>query len=133
MNATELRENLNHFTGTENYHRWSMLFRKCVLTDGTKFLAENAQCYWLMDAIASHIPTAARADQRCRSMQFATLKKNDDKTAILTIVADKGEKPVVEQHIDYTDFPLDEIQVWVSVGGTEQDGMLWVLMLPSEY
>lgn len=43
---------LTEFTGTERYYRIS---RKHLLTDGTKFLADQAQCYWMMDAIASHL------------------------------------------------------------------------------
>ena len=42
---------LSHFTGTEKYYRIS---RRHLLTDGTKYLAKEAECFWLMDAIASH-------------------------------------------------------------------------------
>ena len=43
---------LSHFTGTEKYHRIS---RRHLLTDGTKSLADEAECFWMMDAIASHL------------------------------------------------------------------------------
>ncbi|MFM7008029.1 MAG: DUF6876 family protein, partial [Betaproteobacteria bacterium] len=43
---------LTQFTGTERYHR---LNRKCLLTDGTKYLAEAAGAFWLMDAAASYL------------------------------------------------------------------------------
>ncbi len=33
---------LSHFTGTEKYHRIS---RRHLLTDGAKYLAEEAQCF----------------------------------------------------------------------------------------
>ena len=35
-------EQLSQFTGTEKYHRIS---RRHLLTDGTKYLAEEAQCF----------------------------------------------------------------------------------------
>ena len=40
------------FTGTAKYYRIS---RRHLLTDGTKYLAEAAECFWMMDAIASHL------------------------------------------------------------------------------
>ena len=43
---------LTQFTGTERYYRIS---RRHLLTDGTKYLAENAECFWMMDAVASHL------------------------------------------------------------------------------
>ena len=42
---------LSLFTGTEHYYR---INRKCLLTDGTKYLAEGAGAFWLMDAAASY-------------------------------------------------------------------------------
>jgi hypothetical protein len=43
---------LAHFTGTEKYYRIS---RRHVLTDSANYLAEEAECFWMMDAIASHV------------------------------------------------------------------------------
>ena len=41
------------FTGTQQYYQ---LNRHVVLTDGTRYLADEAGAYWLMDAIASYLP-----------------------------------------------------------------------------
>jgi hypothetical protein len=43
---------MSRFTGTSAYYRIS---RRHLLTDGTKHLAEKAACFWMMDAIASHL------------------------------------------------------------------------------
>ena len=43
---------LTQFIGTTGYYRIS---RRHLLTDGTKYLAEEAECFWMMDAIASHL------------------------------------------------------------------------------
>jgi hypothetical protein len=43
---------LAQFTGTERYHR---INRKCLLTDGARYLAEEAGAFWLMDAAASYL------------------------------------------------------------------------------
>jgi hypothetical protein len=61
-------------------------------------------------------------------MQFWRLKVNADKSAVLTCVADSGEPPVVTQQIDLTDFPLQEVEIWV--GGKEK---MKIAILPSEY
>jgi hypothetical protein len=50
---------LSNFIGTEKYYR---LTRKHLLTDGTKYLAEAAGAYWLMEAIASYLPEIGISD-----------------------------------------------------------------------
>ena len=50
---------LRYFTGTEKYYRIS---RRHLLTDGTKYLAEEAECFWMMDAIASHLSEIGTED-----------------------------------------------------------------------
>jgi hypothetical protein len=121
-------DNLSQFTGTTNYYRWSPLFRRAVLTDGTQYVAEEAGAYWLMDAIASHQPAVmAHHDDRLHSLQFWHLKVEPDHSAVLTCRADSGCEPAVTQQIEFTDFCLSEITIWVAV--TDRV----VLMLPSEY
>ena len=43
---------MSQFTGTGTFYRIS---RRHLLTDGTKHLAEKGECFWMMDAIASHL------------------------------------------------------------------------------
>lgn len=118
MNAFELQNNLRQFTGTEKYYR---ITHRHLLTDGTKYLAENAECYWLMDAIASHLP-----------------KYFHDYFAVVTIIVkgssaqltlDDGNGNVfAQQFIEYTDFPLPELKLYCGF-----DGEYWAILLPSEY
>ena len=52
MQPDTLIANLSQFTGTETWHRrrgTSILY-----TDGVRYLADNANAWWLVDAIASH-------------------------------------------------------------------------------
>jgi hypothetical protein len=89
---------LAQFTGTEQYHRFWLGIN--LLTDGVHYLAEEARCYWLLDAIGSYQPELAKHhDQRLREMQFWRLTVNADKSAVLTCAADSGEPPVVTQQI----------------------------------
>lgn len=127
---------LHQFTGTEGYHRWSPLFQNVVLSDGAKYVADNGGqngAYWLMDAIASHIPRAAKKHPMLRDMQFWELTVNmKTKSAVLTCVPDSDMKPVVRQRIPYTDFDLPSIKFYVQPQQTAS-GMVWVIFLPSEY
>jgi hypothetical protein len=48
----DLAASLAQFTGTTRYYRISPGH---LLTDGTRYLADTASCYWIMDAVASHL------------------------------------------------------------------------------
>lgn len=127
------KEDLNGFTGTDNWYRH---FGGVTYTDGVKFLAEKAQAYWLIDAIASYQKESEIVhNPMLRDMQFWKLSVKDKK-ATLTCVEDSGLDPVITQEIEYTDFPLEEVDIWVERsgvpgrGGRLEESM--VMMLPSE-
>ena len=129
-NYTLTNESLAQFYGTENYYR-QPLHGKLIYTDGVKYVAEHGGAYWLLDAIASYQHTLrTHKDARLREMQFWSLSV-DPQThkALLTCVPDSDEEPVVRQEIEMTDFPLDEIKIWVEQGGINGE---MVMMLPSE-
>jgi|SRR6476661_10031622 len=121
MNVETLLQNLQHFCGSEQYYKhWLGL----CYTDGIKYLAENAQCFWLIDAIASHQPTAKK-NPRLKEFQLWFLhvgtghefiKPKAGNAAVLTCWEDtpKAEsKPVIIQQIPFTDFPLKEIKLYL--------------------
>ena len=110
---------LTQFTGTEKYYRIS---RKHLLTDGTKYLAEAGECFWMMDAIASHLAEIGTDDW---FVQVKTVVKDSKATMIYD---DGNGHEHARQEIPYTDFPLNEIQLYAC-----WDGEHWVIMLPSEY
>ena len=110
---------LSHFTGTERYYRIS---RRHLLTDGTKYLAEEAECFWMMDAVASHLSEIGTAD--CFVLSRITLKG----TQATVVYEDGNGHEHARQEIPFTDFPLSEetrVAWW--------DGEHWVIMLPSGY
>lgn len=119
MNSTQhLQSELSQFIGTEKLYR---ITSRHVLTDGTKYLAEQAKCFWLFDAIASHL-TRSYDDY----FAVARLVVNGP-SAVLTL--DDGNDTVfATQAIEYTYFPLNEIKLYCSF-----DGEHWVIMLTSEY
>lgn len=123
--------NLGQFYGTEQYHKVSLF--PYVVTDGVKYLAEEAGAYWLLDEIGLAAINLCLKGGRLAEMQFWNLKKNKSGNgAKLTCVADSGEKPAYVKNIPYTDFPLDSIDIWVQPTYIGEKKVL-VLMLKSEY
>ncbi len=120
IQTADLLSALSQFTGTEKYYR---LYPKVVLTDGTKFLADAAGCYWLMDLYASHL---VAIDPEVESFTCLKLIKRGHGAEI--VIEDGNTHQLAQQHIEYTDFLLDTFvfyAVWA--------GKFWVLMLTSEY
>jgi hypothetical protein len=120
IETADLRNQLSQFTGTERYYR---IYPNVVLTDGTKYLADTAGCYWLMDVYASHLASVNPEIESC-----TCLKLNKKGHGAEIVIEDGNTHQLAKQHIEYTDFPLDTFvfyAVWA--------GEFWVLMLCSEY
>jgi hypothetical protein len=115
----DLAADLGHFIGSTEIYRHG--FFKMLYTEGVQYLAEKAGCYWLLDAIASY-QTKTKVSRK--PFQLWTLTVNEKKEALLTCVRDTGAKPLATQRIEYTDFPLPEIQLYLCDG---------TLMLKNEY
>lgn len=120
ITSRELKEELEGFTGTEQYHRATM-FPNFYVTDGVLAMAEKAGAFWLLDAIVSY-----QNDKRIHkklSIQFWTLEVKDNK-GLLYVVEDAGRPRLIEQEFSFTDFPEGKWKFYVQNG---------VMMLPSEY
>jgi hypothetical protein len=142
----EIETGLANFYGTEQYHRFSILFKNHVITDGVKWLCENADCFWILDIIGSyHAKCMKDPKGMLQSMQFwtltvhpkvevkpmtvgAVLKGKPKPMATIICERDTGDVAIT-QKIPYTDFPLPEIKLYCS----RADENLFVVMLPSEY
>jgi hypothetical protein len=120
MEAIELRAQLGQYVGTIEYHRhWSRLL---VLTDGAKFLADEAHAHWLMDLIASWQPVALR-DPALREFQLWEVFVRDDQSADVICSRD-SEDEAFRQKVEWTDFPLEYVRLYVENR---------VILLPSEH
>jgi len=123
MNTYEIHWALREFTGTEGYHAHLFPGKSPIkLTDGCAFVREQCKAYWLFDAILSY-----QCDPRLRNVKFQIwilqrLKK--DLSWELTCKEDTGKKPIITQIIEFSDFPLDSIRIWLIDN---------VCLLPSEY
>lgn len=128
LTAAQLEEQLPHFTGTEQWYKFNMLFRNMLLTDGTQFLAEKAGAYWLMELIGSH---QTNPKVRREMFQNWTLKLNDKGGCRIT--CDDGNGNVLcRQDVPYTDFPMD-IKLYCIWSVDEVNKPYAVILLPSEY
>ena len=117
--TANLKLNLRHFTGTEQYHRFHS---RAVLTDGALYLAEVARCFWLMDVFASHLSEIAT------DHGLACLKLKLVGEGAQVVIDDGNGNIFAEQVIEFTDFPLEEITLFAC-----WTGEYWVVMLTSEY
>jgi hypothetical protein len=116
--AETLEAELALFTGTTRYYRhWLGIH----YTDGIHYLAERAGAYWLIDAIASWQPTVRAVEEE---FQLWELTVDENNRASLTARSDTGTPAIIEQKIDYTDFPLKSLTLYLENG---------VLLLPSEH
>ena len=115
--AKEIKENLPYFTGTEYYYRYYFGIK---LTDGVKYLADSCECYWLLDLVASY-----QIEPKIKKEEFQVykLRVKEDKSATIE-VSDGNKNILATQEIEFTDFPLEKIEIWLINN---------VVLLPSEY
>ena len=117
--AETIRYIINQATGSEYYHKYSRIPTFPVITDGVLALAKAAECFWLLDVIGSH-QINRKLDKAFQVWTLERDKEGDGATAR----GFNDDVLIVTQYIPYTDFPLDEIKLFLCDG---------VLMLPSEY
>jgi hypothetical protein len=105
--------------GSEVFYRHPL--SNMVYTEGVKLMADLCGAYWLIDAIASYQPTwGSKAD-----FQVWLLKVDrENQEAVLTMQEDSDQPVRITQKIEFTDFPLPKMKLWVE-GNT--------LLLPSEH
>ena len=124
--------NLANFYGTDGYAK----FMSLVLTDGAKFVAECG-CHWLLTAIWSHQNKTLQ--KKADGLQVWKLKqlKGDPKFMAVLVCEDGNYNKLVEQKIEFTDFPFDrfggEFSLWVEEGSLDGETTVQVCLLPSEH
>jgi hypothetical protein len=125
VHPSNLREQLAQFTGSEIFTRHGLV-RRMLMTEGIVFLAERACAHWLVDAVGSYL-----FDERAIREEFQVWRLTVDlknQRGELLMTDGNSQTPIIQQTLDYTDFPLENIALWLIA-----DGEHWVLMLPNEY
>lgn len=118
FNKEELLIQLKYFTGSELFYR-AALFKNHVYTEGVRFLAQEAECYWLIDFILAR---QISPELKYQGFQTWSISCKDSRAVIK--VTDGDEKHIYDYMIPYSDFHLEEFTLWL-IDKT--------LMLPSEY
>ena len=140
--ATKLEHELSGFSGTEHWYRHGGFWRhEILLTDGVMHLAQNGgrnggTAFWLVDAVASYQGEKVLARHPFQVWKL-TVAESDDGSRSARLVCTNGhnEKVIVEQQIEYTDFLLDEIQLYASVEPVDEADRKKrvIILLPGEY
>jgi hypothetical protein len=94
--------------------------RRFVYTPGVEHLARIAQAYWLIDLIASLCQNPKLTGEEFLTW---TLAVHENRSATMGVTDGNG-RGLLDRQIHYTDFPLDEITLFLTDG---------TLLLPSEY
>ena len=115
----QITAELKQFRGSDIIYKHWLGLR---YTEGIKHLAEVAECWWLVDAIASYQTENLLCDSKLREFQIWRLLVQE-KSGVLICEWDT-EQEALRQQIPFTDFPLPEIKLYL---------IDKVLMLPSEY
>ena len=131
-NPSQLLAELTQFSGGDCFYRHP-LNCSVIYTEGVQYLALKAEAFWLLDAVVSYFGSpemrgAMAVDDRLENLQFWRLQVGEDHSAVLTARADDGVEAFITQRIEFTDFPLQEIDIWAGFNG---EG--WTLYLPSEH
>ena len=122
----EILEGLGNFYCTQNYWKFSPLFRNLVLTDGMQYLCESAQSFWLVDIVGSILCEKKTVSYFKRQSPVSIRIKLNGKGGA-TVSVGNEKKPFYVQEISYTDFPLQEFEFYVG-----DNGDFFVAMIPSE-
>ena len=97
------RLTLAQFTGNGAYYRIS---RRHLLTDGTKYLSEKGECFWMMDAVASHLCEIGTEDW------FVLIRVQVSEGRAEMIYEDGNGGEHARQVIPYTDFAMGEVTLY---------------------
>lgn len=123
MDTANIRYELKQFHGTSEYHKHLFPGKSpMILTDGCKYVRDACKAYWLFDAILSYQCDKILQHVNFQIWELKQLRK--DLSWQLTCREDTGKKPLITQSIEFSDFPLDYIKIWVIDN---------VALLPSEY
>jgi len=120
LTKEEFTLGLKQFIGTQYY--WEHFIPGALrlkLTDGCNFVRQEASAFWLFDMIASY-----QYDDRINLYPFQIwqLTQKEDHW-LLECRGDEGQS-MLTHRLDYSDFPIDHIEIWVLDG---------VALLPSGY
>lgn len=115
--SARLRADLSAFIGTETWHRHA-LNRRMLVTDGVKYFAETAKCYWFLDIVATEVFSL----QASHPFLLITIDVREGQADIRA--SDGNDVVLFKRHIHFTDAPAGNWRFYLTDN---------VMLLPSEY
>lgn len=115
--------------GSEQFYRLNLLTPWAIATEGALQMFQKLSCFWLFDAVVSHISSIKKnyPDIFSEGFLVGRLVKNlVGKGATLTI-EDGNDQILSTQIIPFTDIE-ENVLLFV-----EYNGQGWTLLLPSEH
>lgn len=108
---------LRQFSGTEYWYKHLSGY---LYTDGVLYVAQEGGAFWLVDKIL----LTTRSMPALQEFGVWKLTVNKEDESALLICEDGNDNELYREKIDWTDFPLDTVELWFENG---------VLILPSEH
>lgn len=118
---------LAQFSGSEHYYQH---LHPLLLTDGSKFLADEAGCYWLMDIVALRMCPALAGKDSFFVVDVERRGRGVTLTAHDGGLGEAEPRVYYREDITLSDFPLEHYAFYVAF---EPSVSRWVAMLTSEY
>jgi len=130
----QLKRDLNGFYATGEWHHHRCFARYPVfLTDGTLYLAEHGgagatTAYWLMDVIASY-----QGEKQMKRIENPQLWKIEcfgegGKRSCVVACGNNPNKPIIKQEIEWTNFLLNEYELYGSLEPFDESGRLALII-----
>jgi hypothetical protein len=117
----EITSALAYCIGTMEYHQFHHTY---MLTDGALLMAQLCEAFWLLDLIFSYQCYAKVKDERFQCWQLCVSTEPNQEGRGEVTCTDGDENVLVTQDIEYTDFPLPKMCLYLIDN---------VILLPSEY
>jgi hypothetical protein len=130
----QLKRDLDGFYATGAWHRHQCFARYPVfLTDGALHLAEHGgagatTAYWLMDVIASY-----QGEKQMKRIENPQLWKiecagEDGRRSCVVSCGNNPNKPTIKQEIEWTNFLLNEFELYASLEPFDESGRLALII-----
>lgn len=130
----QLKRDLDGFYATGEWHHHRCFARYPVfLTDGALYLAEHGgagatTAYWLMDVIASY-----QGEKQMKRIENPQLWKIEcfgegGKRSCVVSCGNNPNKPIIKQEIEWTNFLLNEYELYASLEPFDESGKLALII-----
>ena len=114
ISPQDLKSNLSQFTGTEQW--WKHSLSDMTYTDGVRYFAKEAGCYWFLDIVGTEVMPQGH--------EFAVVKLASKEGKATIVIEDGNGNATWKKQIEFTDCPEGNWSFYL---------IDTVMLLPSEY